>query len=329
MQKTITLLLICVGIVLFSGCAGLKPPADMKKYLDHTKDKAVYKRALAIDPKLVKAADLDYQKAQEACDDSEQELCDHYSLLARIKFETVLDKLAIQDAEKKHKEKLAEIETAKQMLETQNIRKDAYSERIDGINRIQQLQDKLKTASGKAEQERMQHKLELEKREEELRKRDTDLQKVKKSYSEQKGELDLLSERTQLIEEAAQIVGNDAVKQTPSGIVVTLRELFKKNKTELEIDGKAVCEPIAKLILKYSRYSILIEGHTDSRGADSANLAKSQARAQAVLNELLENQVPLSRMTATGRGESVPISDNRTKEGKAKNRRVEIKFLFQ
>jgi len=328
MCKLAKLLLMAIGFVLVSGCAGLKPPADMKRYLDQSSDKDLYKRATAIDPKTVKAAEQDYTKAKEACDDKDQEMCDHYSMLARIKLETVLDKVAIQDAKKQHAAKLGEIDDAKQMLETQNIRKDAYTERLDGFKRIEQLEAKLKTESNKAKQERMKHKLEMEKREAEIKKRDADLQTVQTKYSKQKGKLDVLDERTQLLKEAAKIVGNDAVKQTPGAIVVTLRGLFKPKKTELEIYGKTVCEPIAKLIKKYDRYSILIEGHTDSRGSESTNLAKSQARAQSFMNQLLEHQVPISRMTATGRGEGVPISDNRTKDGKAANRRIELKFLF-
>lgn len=328
MHNKATYLLIALGIAFFAGCATLQAPADMKAYLKHSADKDLYKRAMAMDPKLVKAAEVDYKNAKEACDDNDQEMCDHYSTLAKIKLETVLDKVAIKEGEKVHAAKMAEIDSAKQMLETQNIRKDAYVERLNGINRIQQLEAKLKTESNKAEQERMKHKLEMERREAEIKKRDADLQNVQNEYSKQKGQLDVLAERTMLIEEAAKIVGNDDVKQTPGSIVVTLRGMFKHTKTDMEIYGKTVCEPIAKLINKYERYPILIEGHTDSRGATSANLAKSQARAQSVLNQLLENKVPISRMTATGRGESDPISDNRTKDGKAMNNRIEIKFLF-
>jgi outer membrane protein OmpA-like peptidoglycan-associated protein len=70
--------------------------------------------------------------------------------------------------------------------------------------------------------------------------------------------------------------------------------------------------------------SVRIEGHTDSQGADSANLALSQQRAQAVRRVLEDAGVPGSRLTAKGLGETQPVADNATADGRAANRRVEI-----
>ena len=68
--------------------------------------------------------------------------------------------------------------------------------------------------------------------------------------------------------------------------------------------------------------SVHVEGHTDADGAEDLNLALSVARAETVVEALIERNVDLERLYAEGYGESQPIADNETKEGKARNRRI-------
>lgn len=70
--------------------------------------------------------------------------------------------------------------------------------------------------------------------------------------------------------------------------------------------------------------SIAIEGHTDSQGADAANLALSRQRAEAVRRVLEDAGVPGARLQAVGKGETAPVADNASADGRARNRRVEI-----
>ena len=70
--------------------------------------------------------------------------------------------------------------------------------------------------------------------------------------------------------------------------------------------------------------SVAVEGHTDSQGADAANLALSRQRAEAVRRVLEDAGLPGARLQATGKGESAPVADNTTADGRARNRRVEI-----
>ncbi len=70
--------------------------------------------------------------------------------------------------------------------------------------------------------------------------------------------------------------------------------------------------------------SLRIEAHTDSQGADAANLALSQKRADAVRRALQAAGVPAAKMVAAGKGEADPVTDNTSAEGRARNRRVEI-----
>lgn len=68
----------------------------------------------------------------------------------------------------------------------------------------------------------------------------------------------------------------------------------------------------------------LVVGHTDANGPEDYNQWLSERRAGAVLNWLVANGVDASRLTAVGKGESTPVADNASAEGRAKNRRVEL-----
>ena len=69
---------------------------------------------------------------------------------------------------------------------------------------------------------------------------------------------------------------------------------------------------------------MVVEGHTDSQGTESSNIDLSQTRAQTVRDYLVSRGVPNDKVTAQGLGQSRPIADNKSREGRAQNRRVEI-----
>jgi outer membrane protein OmpA-like peptidoglycan-associated protein len=86
---------------------------------------------------------------------------------------------------------------------------------------------------------------------------------------------------------------------------------------------------LAELLVKKESYGLLIEGHTDNVGTDENNLILSQKRANAVKNYLIAHGVEGSKLQSFGYGESRPIADNDTPEGRQKNRRVEMKITFK
>jgi OOP family OmpA-OmpF porin len=69
----------------------------------------------------------------------------------------------------------------------------------------------------------------------------------------------------------------------------------------------------------------VVEGHTDSQGADAANMSLSQRRADAVMKYLVDHGVAAGRLAAKGYGETEPVADNATAEGRAQNRRVVLR----
>lgn len=83
---------------------------------------------------------------------------------------------------------------------------------------------------------------------------------------------------------------------------------------------------IAKILVEYPETSLTIEGHTDSTGSDVTNQTLSEQRAESVRAQLISQGVAGGRANARGFGERYPICDNSTKQGRACNRRVEIKI---
>ena len=80
------------------------------------------------------------------------------------------------------------------------------------------------------------------------------------------------------------------------------------------------------MLKRYPDIKIEVGGHTDSIGVASANKSLSQNRATTVMSYLVHKGIDVNKITAKGYGEEVPIADNKSKEGRASNRRVELKI---
>jgi OOP family OmpA-OmpF porin len=101
--------------------------------------------------------------------------------------------------------------------------------------------------------------------------------------------------------------------------------LFDFDKTAVKPDGTKILDRLIAFLKENSDKKVDLEGHTDSVGTDRYNQTLSERRAAAVKEYLTKRGVDTSRITTKGFGESKPIADNKTAEGRAKNRRVEIK----
>ena len=104
---------------------------------------------------------------------------------------------------------------------------------------------------------------------------------------------------------------------------------FKTGSSILSTDSKAKLDDIATQALNAKGYVLEVSGYADSTGSIQRNRALSQRRADAVIRYLVENHsIPLRRIvTPYGYGETNPVADNTSREGRAENRRVEIKLL--
>lgn len=103
--------------------------------------------------------------------------------------------------------------------------------------------------------------------------------------------------------------------------------LFDTAKSTFQKQTYPVLEAMTAIFKEYPNSSFSIEGHTDSDGKDAANQKLSEERAAAVKAYLVERGIDASRLSSKGFGETMPVATNKTKAGKAQNRRVEVKLV--
>jgi OOP family OmpA-OmpF porin len=102
---------------------------------------------------------------------------------------------------------------------------------------------------------------------------------------------------------------------------------FASNSDRLLSGAEKVLDGAIAWLKKNPHLAVEVAGHTDSDGAAAPNLALSERRAFTVRDYLIGGGISASRLTARGYGEAEPIADNGTREGKAENRRVELRIL--
>lgn len=110
-----------------------------------------------------------------------------------------------------------------------------------------------------------------------------------------------------------------------SGNSIPLYINFQSWHAGIKTESLVVVEELCKMLMSNPSLKIIIEGHTDSEGDKIVNQILSDRRAMSVKHALMVKGIALDRMKVVGYGETRPIGDNSTEEGKAKNRRVEIK----
>jgi outer membrane protein OmpA-like peptidoglycan-associated protein len=117
------------------------------------------------------------------------------------------------------------------------------------------------------------------------------------------------------------------IKEEQRGLVITLSGavLFTTGKADLLPIAREKLDKVAEVLQQQDpNKTITVEGHTDSVGSEAANLRLSQRRADVVRDYLVSQGVDSKVIRAVGKGESTPVASNRTADGRANNRRVEI-----
>lgn len=123
--------------------------------------------------------------------------------------------------------------------------------------------------------------------------------------------------------------GFDEAVKTDEGVKLTFSAdlLFATDSYTLTDKEKEDLDNLVKLLKKKKKKNIRIDGYTDSTGTVQYNNVLSENRANSVKDYLEKGGIDSSRMTAKGFGQTNPVADNKTAEGRQKNRRVEIIIL--
>jgi outer membrane protein OmpA-like peptidoglycan-associated protein len=167
---------------------------------------------------------------------------------------------------------------------------------------------------------------------EQLRKAQTELASTKGNLEKTAGELERERiARAEADKKLAQAMADlqkiAAVKQESRGMVITLSGsvLFASNESTLLPAAMVKLNEVADALIKGNPDSnITVEGHTDSQGQRQYNMDLGEKRARAVRDQLVSRGVAQDRIKAVGVGPDRPVADNKTAEGRANNRRVEI-----
>jgi outer membrane protein OmpA-like peptidoglycan-associated protein/tetratricopeptide (TPR) repeat protein len=109
--------------------------------------------------------------------------------------------------------------------------------------------------------------------------------------------------------------------------VVLKNIFFDVNKYDLKPESQVELDRVVQLMLDNPTLKIQIEGHTDDIGSAADNMKLSGNRAKAVVNYLVSKNISVTRLLAKGYGATQPIADNKTEEGRAQNRRTELKVV--
>jgi outer membrane protein OmpA-like peptidoglycan-associated protein len=116
-----------------------------------------------------------------------------------------------------------------------------------------------------------------------------------------------------------------STRDTARGLVVNLSDvLFDTGKYTLRPVAREKLAKISGIVLAYPDLRLAIEGNTDSVGSDAMNQTLSERRASAVLDYLVQQNIPATSMTSQGFGKNQPVASNDTAEGRQENRRVEM-----
>lgn len=211
--------------------------------------------------------------------------------------------------------KVNDLEAEKAKLQDQGARLQAE---------MQQNQEKFQ-AEAAAQQAALKA---ASKREADLQKQQADLQKQleaeKKALAEEraKAEARQAEAMNKLNELQSKLI---QVTKDARGIILSMSDiLFDVNKASLKADLKTSLAKVAGILSVYQQFNVSIEGNTDNTGSAEHNMKLSQQRADNVKNFLVEQGIDAGRLTAKGLGMTMPIADNKTKEGRQKNRRVDL-----
>jgi OOP family OmpA-OmpF porin len=121
-----------------------------------------------------------------------------------------------------------------------------------------------------------------------------------------------------------QVTATDMLSALEKQGRISLYINFETAKADIAPASMSVIDEVVTLLRNNTQLNVAIEGHTDNVGTAASNQTLSEARAQSVMAAIISKGIAAARLSAQGFGQSKPLSDNATEDGRAKNRRVEL-----
>lgn len=348
MKRQLTFLLTAGAALAAAGCATPRPPSELVQAREEyavastgpaaqaapvelrEAAKALYlaESAFVAHPGSEEVRDLAYvaqRKAQVAESLARTELLRREKARAEVELQSRLREQQARSELDRTRAQLAEEQRLRQAQQDELARTQAEAEererqaRLDAERQAREQQDEAARrtqAQQEAERQAREQQLEADRQaHEEQARRERDEALARAQAAEQKAQqaLDELQRNAQVREEAR-------------GTVITLPGslLFASGQAELLPSARTRLDQVADALKQMPDQKVRIEGHTDSRGSAALNEDLSVRRAEAVRTYLDSRGVDPGRVAIVGFGASRPIADNRTAEGRATNRRVEI-----
>lgn len=127
-------------------------------------------------------------------------------------------------------------------------------------------------------------------------------------------------------ERLAHIPGSDVERLSDDTLLVHFNSdvLFSSGSADLDSRGRAMLDQAADVINDYRKTAVVVQGHTDAVGSEESNQSLSERRARAVERYLTRRGVDAGRISALGFGESAPVANNSSAQGRQRNRRVDV-----
>ncbi|HET7132722.1 MAG TPA: OmpA family protein [Gammaproteobacteria bacterium] len=280
-----TRLILCAsGLAAFAACSHLPDRVDT---LEQARTSV---RTVEQDPLAAETASTEIQSAHAALDDADQAYRDHESL------ELITHKAYMA-------QRYADI--AKERIAEGRAKKEI------------------------ADAEALRNKVLLEARTREAQKATQDAQTAQRQAEQASQQAEQATQQAQEAHERNQDLEQELArlepKETERGLVLTLGDvLFDTGQNSLKPGAGRTIDQLATFMSDHMDRKVLIEGHTDARGADDYNVQLSERRANAVREALVARGISADRIRTVGLGESYPIAGNDTTAGMQANRRVEI-----
>ncbi len=134
-------------------------------------------------------------------------------------------------------------------------------------------------------------------------------------------------EQVEFVQTIEKFTADDILKEINAKGFATLHINFDTGKSRIKTSSFDIINEIVKMMKANSDLKISIEGHTDNVGNELSNMKLSKNRARSVMMAISDEDIDESRLKSEGFGQTKPIEDNSTEEGKAKNRRVELRKI--